>query len=338
MRDCGGGVAVTARTPACQSRQHRLHSPPFAMKPPPLPWRAALLLACLRLAGRLPLRLLHAAGSTLGRLSWWLHGRERRIVERNLFLVSTQYGGEKRQALAREALAETGKALLETAAIWGTSPARALALVREVRGGALFDAALASGRGLIVAAPHLGCWELLNYWLAARTPLAILYRAPHHGLLEPLLVRARGALPVEQVRAEGAGVRTLYRRLAEGGVIGILPDQKPRQGEGEMAPFFGVPARTMVLLPRLARRTGATVLFAFAERLPRGAGFRVHVLPAPAGIDDADIAVACAALNRGVENCVRLAFAQYQWTYKRFPRGAEQGIGNREEPGMGNGE
>ncbi|MEO8777327.1 MAG: lipid A biosynthesis acyltransferase, partial [Rhodanobacter sp.] len=77
-------------------------------------------------------------------------------------------------------------------------------------------------------------------------------------------------------------------------------------------------ALTMVLLPRLAARTGATVLFAFAERLPAGAGYRVHLLPAPEGIDDPDAAVACAALNRGVQDCVELAFTQYQWQYKRW--------------------
>ena len=126
-------------------------------------------------------------------------------------------------------------------------------------------------------------------------------------------------MPVEQVRAEGAGVRTLYRRLAAGGVVGILPDQKPRHGEGVLAPFFGVPAATMVLLPRLAERTGASVLFSFVERLPRGAGYRLHFLPAPAAIADRDLDVACAALNRSVEDCVRLAFAQYQWSYKRYP-------------------
>ena len=74
----------------------------------------------------------------------------------------------------------------------------------------------------------------------------------------------------------------------------------------------------MVLLPRLARRTGASVLFAFTERLPRGAGYRLHFLPAPEAIADEDLHVACAALNQGVEDCVRLAFAQYQWTYKRW--------------------
>jgi KDO2-lipid IV(A) lauroyltransferase len=174
-------------------------------------------------------------------------------------------------------------------------------------------------RGLIVAAPHLGCWELLNYWLCSRTPIAIAYRPPRRAELEPLLLRARGGLAAEQVRAEGsAGVRKLFKRISSGGVVGILPDQQPKQGEGEFAPFFGTPASTMVLLSRLAERTGATVLFAFAERLPQGAGYALHFLPAPAQIADTDLAVAAAALNRGVEACVRLAPTQYQWHYKRY--------------------
>jgi KDO2-lipid IV(A) lauroyltransferase len=130
------------------------------------------------------------------------------------------------------------------------------------------------------------------------------------------------------VRAEGAaGVRTLFKRLLVGGVVGILPDQQPKAGEGEFAPFFGTPALTMVLLSRLAQRTGATVLFAFAERLPRGEGFRMRFLPAPEGIDAEDLPAAVAALNRGVENCVKIAPAQYQWAYKRYsirPAGDEQ--------------
>lgn len=289
------------------------------MNPPSTTWQVALLYAGLRLGGRLPLRLLHAIGAGLGRLLWRAHGRTRRIIERNLSLVLTQESAETRHARGREAAIETGKAFCEIAGIWGRTPVDALALVRETRGEALFDAALAAGRGLIVAAPHLGCWELLNYWLAGRTPMSILYRPPRKPWVEPLLRKARGALPVEQVRAEGAGVRTLYKRLSAGGVVGILPDQQPRQGEGESAPFFGVPAPTMVLLPRLAQRTGACVLFAFLERLPRGTGYRLHFLPAPEGIDAADLPVACTALNRGVEACVHFAFAQYQWSYKRWP-------------------
>jgi KDO2-lipid IV(A) lauroyltransferase len=214
---------------------------------------------------------------------------------------------------------EAGKSVFEICKIWSGPPERALALVREVRGAELFDQAMAARRGLIIAAPHLGCWELLNFWLCQRTPIAIAYRPPRQPALEPLLIRARGALAAEQIRAEGTGgVRKLYKRLSDGGVVGILPDQQPKQGEGEFAPLFGTPALTMVLLSRLAQRTGATVLFAFAERLPRGSGYRLHILPAPADIADPDLSTAVAALNRGVETCVRLAPAQYQWHYKRY--------------------
>ena len=287
--------------------------------PDRLTWPVALLYGAMRVVGLLPLPLVHAIGAALGRVLWLLRTRARRTAERNLSLVLTQDSDEIRHCLARAVLGESGKALAETSTIWGRPPQHSLGLIREVRGEPLFEAARARGRGLIIAAPHLGCWELLHYWLAARAPLSIVYRPPRQAAIEPLLRKVRGAMPVEQVRAEGAGVRKLYRRLAEGGVVGILPDQRPKQGEGVIAPFFGVPALTMVLVSRLAARTGADVLFAFAERLPRGRGFRLHFVEAPPGIADENVAVACAALNRGIEQCVALAFTQYQWTYKRFP-------------------
>lgn len=272
----------------------------------------------LRLFAHLPLRALHAAGAGLGRLALICHSASAHHVAVNLAIARPQLDAPARAALLRAAMAEDGKTLAEVVKIWGSDPHAALKLVREVRGAALFDASLRDGKGVIIAAPHLGCWELLNYWLCAKTSMAILYRPPRIAAVEGLLRKVRGALAPEQVRAEGAGVRTLYKRLAAGGTVGILPDQKPRAGEGQFAPFFGRDALTMVLLPRLAARTGATVLFMFAERLAHGAGYRIHVLPAPGGIADADPAVACLALNRGVEVCVERAFPQYQWHYKRY--------------------
>jgi len=282
-------------------------------------WYIALLYGLLRLAGLLPLRALHAAGAALG----WVLGRVdnplRRKAERTLSYVKTQFGAQPCQEFIRESLLEAGKSFTEIAKIWTGDPRANLSLIRAVYGGELFDAALAAGRGLIVAAPHLGCWELLNYWLCSRTPIAIAYRPPRRAELEPLLVRARGGLAAEQVRAEGAaGVRALFKRLNAGGVVGILPDQQPKQGEGEFAPFFGSDALTMVLLSRLAQRSGATVLFAFVERLPRAQGYALHFLPAAADIADPELPRAVAALNRGIEECVRLAPLQYQWHYKRY--------------------
>ncbi|QNK03321.1 lipid A biosynthesis acyltransferase [Dyella telluris] len=277
-----------------------------------------LLYLLLRLLGLLPLRVLHAIGAGIGRLSLALRTGTAHTTSVNLKLVRPSLDAPAHATLLRHVMEDSGRSATEIAKIWGNDPERALDMVREVRGEALFDAALASGKGVIIAAPHLGCWELLNYWLCRKTPMAILYRPPRIAAIEGLLRKVRGALAPEQVRAEGAGVRTLYKRLAAGGTVGILPDQKPRAGEGEVAPFFGQNALTMVLLPRLAARTGATVLFAFAERLPRGEGYRIHLMPAPEGLADADLSLACRALNQGVENCVELAFSQYQWHYKRY--------------------
>jgi KDO2-lipid IV(A) lauroyltransferase len=282
-------------------------------------WHVALTWWTLRAFGLLPLPVLYALGGAMGRiLCWRRHARERVHTEVNMRIARPRLEEAARHALVRRCLIETGHAVSEMAAVWGRGGRRALELVRGVEGLERFDAALQSGRGVIIAAPHLGCWELLNYWLSARTRIAILYAPPRNLAWEALLIRARGDLQPEQVRADGAGVRALYKRLAAGGVVGILPDQQPKRGEGQFAPFFGLDANTMVLLPRIAQRTGATVLFAFAERLPHGAGFRIHILPAPEGIADTDLRVACTALNRGVEQCVELAFAQYQWTYKRW--------------------
>jgi KDO2-lipid IV(A) lauroyltransferase len=277
-----------------------------------------LLYLLLRLLALLPLRVLHGIGSGLGRLLLWRRGRMVQNTAVNLRIARPHLDDARQEALLREVMVESGKSASEIVKVWGAGAERALELVREVRGADLLDAALATGKGVIIAAPHLGCWELLNYWLCRRTPMAILYRPPRIAAIEGLLRKVRGALAPEQVRADGAGVRTLYKRLAAGGTVGILPDQKPRAGEGQFAPFFGSQALTMVLLPRLAARTGATVLFAFAERLPRGAGYCIHLLPAPPGLADADLGIACSALNQGVQNCVELAFAQYQWQYKRY--------------------
>jgi len=283
-------------------------------------WYVTILYYLLRAIGRLPLPTLHRIGTALGWVLLHTPNAVRSKAIANLSIVITQLHGQSRHELLKSAMYEAGKSVFEVCKIWSGSVESAQVLVREVRGLELLDEAIASRRGMIFAAPHLGCWELLTFWVCKRTPLAIAYRPPRQPALEPLLLRMRQrARAVEQVPADGTvGVRKLYKRLVDGGVVGILPDQQPKQGDGQFAPFFGKPALTMVLLSRLAQRTGATVLFAFAERLPRGAGYRLHVLPAPPGIDDPDLPTAVAALNRGVEMCVRLAPAQYQWHYKRY--------------------
>lgn len=278
---------------------------------------AALLHALIGLIGRLSLTSLHRLGAGLGGFARRIDNRECRVTRRNIELCLPELDAEQRERLLAQSLIEDGRTLFETCRLWTRPQSENLALIREVEGEALLREALAAGRGLIVAAPHLGNWELLNQYLAAQAPISIVYRPPRQRFIEVLLRRVRQHPGVTQVRAEAAGVRQLFRDLKAGGMLGILPDQQPKQGEGEHAFFFGLPALTMSLVSRLLERTDAALLFAFAERLPDAQGFRIVFLPAPAGVGGSGRG-ALEALNLGVENCVRRALPQYQWGYKRF--------------------
>jgi len=295
---------------------------------------ARLLYALAAAVARLPWAWLMRLGDAIAARSIRRNSRESRVARRNLELAYPDLLPGEHDRLHRAIVRTTARQALETLRLWTRPHAENLALIRELHGTEHFDAALAAGRGVIVAAPHYGNWELLNQWLAARTPLAILYAPPDSAIGEAFLNRVRAAQVgpdtpqrVTQVRADGAAVRQLWRLLKEGGVVGILPDQQPKAGDGEFAPFFGVPALTMTLLGRLAQRTGATVLLAWCERIDDHAGdgpafalpaFALHVEPAPPGIADADPARGVVALNTAVERIARRDPAQYQWTYKRY--------------------
>ena len=286
-------------------------------------WYTGLAYGLMWLVARVPARAFRVAGIALGWL-FWATGNRKRRVEANLHLVRPDLGADARRRLARACVRETGIALIEPFGIW-THPRRTLAMVSEVRGQALFEDALAAKRGLILCAPHLGAWEVANYWVGARTPFATFYTQPRYPQAEALLRKLRTGGASIQFPIDDSGVRRVFRHLKDGGVVSIMPDHVPRTG-ALVAPFFGVPASTMTLLPRLAQRTGATVLALFVERLPDGKGYRVHFREPPAAIRDTDPLVACTALNAAVEACVGEAFTQYQWNYKRFKARAGSGL------------
>lgn len=272
-------------------------------------WAARCAFACLWLGGRLPLRALHAIGAAFGR--WWLRldKREARVAARNLALVFPELSMEARSRLLKETLEHTGRTATELCWLWTRSAQRLRRSIQVVEGEALFLEAITRGRGVLIAAPHLGAWEALNLYLSRTAPVAILYRPPRQTWVEQLINHGRGRLGAEPVRAEAAGVRTLMRRLKEGGVVGILPDQQPKVGEGEFAPFFGLPALTMSLFCKLAARTGACVLYAWVERRADGYAVRFFDRGTPSDATE---------LNASIEALARTVPAQYQWTYKRF--------------------
>ena len=275
-----------------------------------MPWQARITLSLLGLLALLPLSWLRAFGILLGSIISLLPIRESWVTRKNIRLCFPKMDQVAAKQLARKSLQHLLMSVCELPKIWTLPYPKLARLIVGVTGAETLTSALALGKGVIIAVPHLGAWELLNFYIAERTELAVLYRAPRKAWVESVLNAARGRTRAVPVRAEPAAVRGLLKRLQSGCVLGILPDQQPKQGEGEFAPMFGVDAFTMTLLPKLAVRTGATVLFANAVRVT--GGFRIEIRAAAPEVIDVK------TLNINVENLVQPWLEQYQWSYKRY--------------------
>jgi len=292
-----------------------------------------LIAGLLRMVSYLPLGAAQFIGKWLGLLAWKLGGRPKKITDINLDICLPELTEEQRRDLSRDSLAHTGMTALEIPLMWEWPVDKCLGLIKETEGLELVDEALATGKGLILLAPHLGNWELAGLFFSSRYKMAALYSPPHIKEFEDYMIRVRGRLGSELVRGDRKGLMRLMGILKEGGVAGILPDQSPRGKTNAYAPFFGMDVMTMTLVGKLVQKTGANVLVTYAERLPNGEGFKILVTPAEPGIGADDTVAGATALNQSVEKVVRMAPEQYQWEYKRM-RHRPPGNPNPYKPGQ----
>lgn len=265
----------------------------------------------------LPLGLAHRLGTLLGWAMYGMSPTYRRNLRANL-----ERAGYRDPRVRRAAIAHAGQLLAETPAMWLRPQERVAALVSEVRGMAAVEAARAAGKALLFLTPHMGCFEITAQYAGQRMPMTVLYRPPKLAWLEPLMRAGRGRGGVRLVPADARGVREVLAALKRREAAGFLPDQVPGEGEGEWAEFFGELAYTATLAPRLAQRADVACVLAYAERLPRGAGYRMvlKALPPPRPGE-----TPVRHLNRALEDLVRECPGQYLWGYNRYktPRGAK---------------
>lgn len=269
----------------------------------------------LRLLGRFPLSWLHGIAHLVGWFLAVIPNKHRRNALINIQLCFPELGASAQRRLRDEALIELCKTFLELGKLWFAPLSEVLELIRETDG--CEQLVTRPGEGLVVLSPHLGAWEMAGLYLSTRGKTTSMYRPQLYIDREIRMARERAG--AQLVPADAGGVKQMYRALSQGEIVGILPDQVPKGGKAAVfAPFFHQPAYTMLLVNRLARKTGARVVFLFAERLPESRGFRMRCLPADPAIADADEVAGAAALNAGVAASIRCCPSQYFWIYKRF--------------------
>ena len=224
----------------------------------------------IRLLSRCPLWLLHGAGWLLGYLIYVFSRDYRQRFHTHL----QQAGYGWRVGLG--AIGQAGCSVLESPRLWFGAP-----VTVQWDGQDVFQAAYASGRGVVFLTPHLGCFEVTAPSVAARFgarygPMTVLYRPARQAWLASMLQASRSREGLLTAPTNLQGVRKLLKALRKGEAVGLLPDQVPPMGMGIWSPVWGRPAYTMTLAAKLVLQTGADVVVVWGERLAWGRGFCIH--------------------------------------------------------------
>ncbi|MDF1780500.1 MAG: lipid A biosynthesis acyltransferase [Alcanivoracaceae bacterium] len=270
----------------------------------------------LRILGSLPLSFSHALGIFICKLLWLIKNREQRITEVNIRKCFPTMPADEQITFGKESLLETGKGMAELAWVWH-HPNDALAITHC--DSQEFHQTLESGKPIIVLAPHLGCWEVLNFWLASHTNMHAMFAPSGLEHLDDLIKSSREKLGSTMHPATARGVATLVRALKKGNALtAILPDQVADPRSGVFADFYGNPAWTGTLSSKLIQQTGAQVFMAFAKRIPNASGYQIVMQAPDKQIYSEDIETSVRALNKSIEKLISEAPEQYLWSYKRF--------------------
>ena len=148
------------------------------------------------------------------------------------------------------------------------------------------------------------------------------YRAANNPWVEKYIYQKRRLTPDTQLIPKGiSGARIMVDLLRKGEHIGILCDQKMR--EGIMVPFFGHPAPTAPAIAHLALKMNVPIFPAWIRRT-RGAHYIIEVEKPmkiiSSGDRNADALAIMTEINHHVERWIRAYPEQWLWIHHRWPK------------------
>lgn len=294
---------------------------------PPRPsdrWRrlrdraAARLLAGLALLfGALPRSAVQRLGRGLGRLAWWLGGRDRQRTLRHLALAYPELAPAEHRRLARASFLHHGTTLAELLHLL-RADCTTVGAWTEVEGWERVERLRDEGRPVLILTGHCGNWELLAALINCRgLAMAVVARRLDAPEAQELLLRLRRRFGTETIeRGEAGAARRLLKVFREGGALGMLIDQDT-EVDGAWVPFFGRDAYTPVGAAKIALKLDAAVVPTFIERLPDGRHRATFHPPLRLPDHPED---ATALMTRAIESQVRHAPEQWVWMHRRWRR------------------
>lgn len=286
----------------------------------------------LTLLQALPVGFAYRIGRMLGWVLWRLLKRRRQAVHENLEVVNawlarqgvalkSPVAGMSLDEQVRELFMRNCASLLGGFALFGMS-AEDMERHLEVRGMEQARAVLESGKGAILLLAHMGPWEALNHIQgvarehAVDAPLGVMFRPLNNQRLDDWYKQQRGALGT-QLFSRATGFHKPVDFLRSGGILGILADQKMRQGE--KVPFFGVEVSTSPIPGLFHRRSGAPMIYLSMETIGK-AKWRITIDRVDLTVLDGDTSREAFArlCNAYLEKALAVSPLDGFWFSKRF--------------------
>ncbi|MCX5337981.1 MULTISPECIES: phosphatidylinositol mannoside acyltransferase [unclassified Streptomyces] len=200
-------------------------------------------------------------GRTIADLAWKQRGKGVQRLESNYARVVPDATPERLAELSRAGMRSYLRYWMESFRLPAWSKER-------IRGG--FDPkdvhhlteALASGRGVVLALPHMANWDLAGAWVTTKleTPFTTVAERLKPETLYDRFVAYREGLGMEVLpHSGGTAFGTLARRLRDGGLV-CLVAERDLSSSGVEVQFFGEATRIPAGPALLAQQTGALLL------------------------------------------------------------------------------
>ncbi|MFF0782153.1 MULTISPECIES: phosphatidylinositol mannoside acyltransferase [unclassified Streptomyces] len=200
-------------------------------------------------------------GRTIADLAWKRRGKGVLRLEANYARVVPDAGPERLAELSRAGMRSYLRYWMESFRLPAWSPERVRSGFEPKDLHHLTDG-LASGRGVVLALPHLANWDLAGAWVTTelRTPFTTVAERLKPETLYDRFVAYREGLGMEVLpHSGGSAFGTLARRLRDGGLVCLVAD-RDLSASGTEVDFFGDRARMPAGPALLAQQTGALLL------------------------------------------------------------------------------